>query len=99
MVQGWGFFSYQVFFSLFPYLVPATFGGPLYYTALFVILEDLETPLASFLERRLKIPRKNQRRIKGRPPILFGAISVGLEIFLMGYYGLWFLWWKGSGDQ
>lgn len=78
--------SYHIFFLVPQYWLPVTFGAPICYTVLFVALEDFQTSLATFLEQRLKIPRQHQRRIKVGLPILFGAISVSLEIFLLGYF-------------
>lgn len=77
--------SYQVFFESWLFWLPVAFGAPPCYTMLFVILEEFETPLTAFLERRLKISHNHQRRIKRCLPILLGITSVGLEIFLMVY--------------
>ena len=77
--------SYRILFRFPQYWLPVTFGVPICYTVLFVALEDFQTPLATFLEQRLKIPRQYQRRIKVGLPILFGVISVSLEIFLLLY--------------
>jgi hypothetical protein len=85
--------SYHIFFLDSQYWVPVTFGAPICYTVLFVVLEDFQTPLATFLEQRLKIPRQHQRRIMIGLPVLFGAIIAGLQIFLLVYIFVPFFLW------
>lgn len=80
---GAPFISYAIFFTFWQYWLPLTIGAPLCYTVLFVILKEFETALATFLERRLRIPRNHQRRIKYWLSVVFGTTVFGLDMFLM----------------
>ena len=78
--------SFYYFLAAWPYWVPITIGGPLCYTALFVVLEDFREPIATILESFMRIPRRDHRHIKKHLHIFVGATILALDIFTIVYY-------------